>query len=34
VLTGGKPNEICVRVRADREQIGERACVTVTPESL
>ncbi len=34
VLTGGKPNEICVRVGADRDDLGARACVTVTPESL
>jgi|HubBroStandDraft_6_1064221.scaffolds.fasta_scaffold41507_4 hypothetical protein len=32
-LTGTKPNNICVRVRAEREEIGERACVTVTRET-
>ncbi len=32
-ITGERPNEICVTVAANSSSQGERACVTVTPET-
>ncbi|HEX4453753.1 MAG TPA: hypothetical protein VH143_22940, partial [Kofleriaceae bacterium] len=32
-ITGERPNEICVTIAANSSSEGERACVTVTPET-